>query len=111
MFETYAQSPKSKVQSPKSKVQMEETFYTRHCSIFDERHFLTLDFGHWTVFYFFINSNTAEVIAFTPVRNVGSGKGWNRAECNDGKGVPASLLCLTFTGSTAPSVKSVAGIF
>ena len=55
--------------------------------------------------------NTAEVIAFTPVRRVGSGRGWNNAECNDGKGVPVSLLCFTFTGSTAPNVKSVAGIF
>lgn len=30
--------------------------------------------------YFFINSSTADVIAFTPVRRVGSGRGANSGE-------------------------------
>jgi len=38
--------------------------------------------------YFFINSSTATVIAFTPVRIVVSGTGQNRLECSDGNGTP-----------------------
>src|SRR2546422_4303901 len=61
--------------------------------------------------HFFINSSTAAVIALTPVRIVGSGKGAKSAECSDGSGVPVSLLSLTFGGSTAPSQKIVVGIW
>lgn len=55
--------------------------------------------------YFFINSNTAAVIALTPVRNVGSGSGWNKLECSDGNGLPDFLLASTLAGSIAPNQK------
>src|SRR6185503_12157054 len=55
------------------------------------------------VYYFFINSSTAEVIALTPVLNVGSGTGAKSAEWRPGNGTPDSRLCLTLAGSEAPS--------
>ena len=60
---------------------------------------------------YFIKSNTADVIAFTPVLKVGSGTGANIEECSDGKAVPPSLLAFTFAGSTAPNQKIAEGIF
>src|ERR1051326_4206777 len=50
--------------------------------------------------HFFINSSTAAVIALTPVRKVGSGKGSNKLECSDGRGLPDFLLASTLAGST-----------
>jgi hypothetical protein len=41
----------------------------------------------------------------TPVRNVGSGSGWNKLECNEGSGLPDFLLASTLAGSIAPSQK------
>jgi hypothetical protein len=61
--------------------------------------------------YFFINSNTAAVIAFTPVLSVGSGNGANKLECKDGKGFPDCLLAATFAGSIAPRLNSRLGIW
>src|SRR5215510_4962826 len=69
----------------------------------------TLPDGRVSV-YFFVNSKTAAVIAFTPVRSVGSGSGWNRLECSDGKGLPDFLAASTFAGSTAPSQNMHEGI-
>ena len=60
--------------------------------------------------YFFINSSTAEVIALTPVRKVGSGSGSNRLECRDGRGFPDFLLASTLAGSIAPSQNIQEGI-
>src|SRR5690348_16104978 len=52
-----------------------------------------LVFGVWgLVFHFFINSNTAAVIAVTPVLIVGSGTGANSGECSEGKGLPVRSL-------------------
>src|SRR5262245_51679954 len=61
--------------------------------------------------YFFINSSTTEVIAFTPVLSVGSGSGANKLECNDGRGLPDCLLAATRAGSTAPKLNSKLGIW
>ena len=55
--------------------------------------------------YFFNNSSTAAVIALTPVRNVGSGNGWNKLEWSDGSGLPDFRLASTLAGSIAPSQK------
>ena len=55
--------------------------------------------------YFFISSSTAAVIALTPVRNVGSGSGWNKLEWSEGSGLPDFLLASTLAGSIAPSQK------
>ena len=60
--------------------------------------------------YCFINSNTAAVIALMPVRNVGSGRGWNKLECSEGSGLPDCRLAATFAGSTAPSQNITLGI-
>src|SRR5882724_4089275 len=79
-------------------------------TIYDSR-FTPVHGFRFTVHCFFINSNTAEVIALTPVRSVGSGNGANNAECSEGKGVPVARLCFTFSGSTAPREKSTEGIF
>src|SRR6185369_18004546 len=62
------------------------------------------------VYYFFINSSTAEVVAFTPVLSVGSGTGANRAEWRPGSATPDSRLAFTFAGSDAPSQIIVAGM-
>src|SRR5512138_1636478 len=55
-----------------------------------------------SVLYFFINSSTTDVMAFTPVLRVGSGTGANKLECKEGSGLPDCLLAATLTGSTAP---------
>src|SRR5205085_4681274 len=61
-------------------------------------------------YYFFINSNTAVVIALIAVRIVGSGTGANRAEWSEGSGTPVCLLWAILAGSTAPTQKMTAGI-
>ena len=54
--------------------------------------------------YFFIKSRTALVIAITPVRIVGSGKGANLLECKLGNGAaPGFLEAAIFSGATAPT--------
>src|SRR4026209_2262253 len=63
------------------------------------------------VAYFFINSSTAAVIAFTPARMVGSGTGANNAECSDGTGFPVRLLSARTFASVAPSQNITAGIW
>jgi len=60
--------------------------------------------------YFFISSRTTPVMAFMPVRSVGSGKGANRLECREGRGFPDFRLASTFAGSTAPSQNITDGI-
>ena len=60
--------------------------------------------------YFFISSRTTPVMAFMPVRSVGSGKGANRLECKEGRGFPDFRLASTFAGSTAPSQNITEGI-
>ena len=60
--------------------------------------------------YFFIRSNTALVMDFTPVRSVGSGTGAHKLECNPGSGTPVRRLSASFAGSTAPSQNRKTGI-
>ena len=60
--------------------------------------------------YFFINSSTAAVIAFTPARMVGSGTGAKSAECNEGTGFPLRLFSANTFGSVAPNQNIIAGI-
>ncbi len=58
---------------------------------------------------FFIKFSTAPLIAFTPVRIVGSGTGANSLECGPGSGVPFSFASFNFCGSTAPSQNMLMG--
>jgi hypothetical protein len=49
--------------------------------------------------YFFINSSTAAVMALTPVRNVGSGNGWNKLEWSEGA---ADFRLASLAGADSP---------
>src|SRR5437763_10299856 len=61
--------------------------------------------------YLFIKSNTAAVIATTPVRIVGSGTGANLLECRVGSGAaPGFFDSANFAGSTAPTCKLAVGM-
>ncbi len=61
--------------------------------------------------YFFIKSSTALVIATMPVRIVGSGTGANLLECRLGSGAPPGFFdSAIFSGATAPTWKSTAGM-
>jgi hypothetical protein len=61
--------------------------------------------------YFFIKSNTALVMDFTPVRSVGSGTGAHNLEWSPGSGTPVDRLSASFTGSTAPKANWQIGIW
>src|SRR5258708_1363603 len=60
--------------------------------------------------YFFINSRAAAVMAFTPVRIVGSGTGQKRLECREGSGTPVFCLLGMGAGLTPPPFGFKAGV-
>ena len=57
------------------------------------------------------NSNTAALIACTPVLILGSSSGANWLECSDGNVTPCARLAATFSGAMTPSQKMQIGTF